>query len=245
MRLAMTALLIASSVLAAGEAPILVARPVQLFTGAVLPADLPFEAKPFAHETGFKIWWLVQGADLIAFDEQSVVMTTMKSADGKDIATTRSGKPTWKMDSFPRISEDGKYAVFTIECSADVFGQSERVAMAGSVVAITGNDRKEVELAFDPSKPSNGDAGPLKVAFGAKGMGFSNVSDAYAIKVSGLLATIASIQVLDGEAKLEPQGWSGSGDDRIYSFAKPKHAAPRLKLAYWGTSGRIKVEFRR
>lgn len=245
MRLALATLFLVNAAMSAADAPILVAKPVQLTAGAVLPADLPFEAKPIAHEAGFKIWWLVQSADLIGFDKASLAISVLKTADGKDLANNRSGNPTWKLDSFPKVSEDGKYGVFAIECSADVFGQADRVAMAGTVVAITGSDRKVSELAFNPAKPSNADAGPLKVAFGAQGMGFGNAGDTYGIKVSGPLAAIASITVLDGDAKLEDQGWSGSGDSRVYNFAKPKTGAPKLQLSYWSKSARVKVEFKR
>lgn len=244
MRLAAT-LILATASLVAADPPPLVAKPVQLTAGAVLPADLPFEAKPFGHEAGFKVWWLVQAADLIGFDEDSIVVTTLKAADGKDIATTRNGKPTWKLDSFPKVSDDGKYGVFSIECSADVFGQTDRVSMSGSLVALTGSDRKEVDLAFDPAKPSNADAGPLKIAFGAKGMRFGGGAETYGIQISGPLAAIASIEVRDGDAKLESQGWGGSGDSRTYNFAKPTTATPKLKLSYWGTSARVKVDFKR
>jgi hypothetical protein len=245
MRLAAATLILASAVLAAADPPALSAKPVQLTTGAVLPADLPFDAKPFAHEAGFKIWWLVQASDLIGFDEDSVVMNALKSADGKDLATTRNGKPTWKLDSFPKVSDDGKYGVFSIECSADVFGKTDRLSMSGTLVALTGSDRKEADLAFDPAKPSNVDAGPLKIAFGAKGMRFGGAAETYGIQVSGPLVAIASIEVRDGDAKLESQGWSGSGATRTYNFAMPKTATPKLKLSYWGTSARVKVEFTR
>lgn len=247
MRILATALVCAAG-LAAAEPAALAAKPVQISVGAPLPADLPFEAKPFGHEQGLKIWWLVQSEDLIGFDEESAKVTVM-TLDGKDIASSRSGKPTWKLDSFPKVSEDGKYAVFCVECSSDVFGKADAVKMAGSVVALTGSDRKDVELAFDPAKPSNADVGPLKVAFGAKGFsmpGFGGGDAAsYGITISGPLQTIAAIAVVDGDAKLESHGWSGGGDQRSYTFAKPKGAAPKLKLSYWGTSARVQVAFKR
>jgi len=245
MHLIATILVLATVALHAADPPALVAKPVQVAAGAVLPADLPFKAKSFGIKPGFKVWWLVQSTDLIGFDEKSVVVTALKSADDKDIATTRSGKPTWKLDSSPKVSDDGKYGVFAIECSADAFGQIDRIVIVGTIVALTGSDRKDAVLAFDPAKPSETEAGPLKVSFGAKGlMSLGHSDNVYGIKVSGSLSSLARIAVLDGEAKLESQGWSGVGDSRVYNFTKPKNAAPKLMLSYWGDSTRVKVEFR-
>lgn len=226
----------------AGEAPF-TARAVQITSCAPLPSTVGFEAKPMGHQDGFVIWWLVQGADIIGVKEDSLAVTTLKTPDGKDLAQSRSGRPNWKMGAFPKATADGTCALFSLECSADVFGQAERLAIAGSVVVLTGGNPQTQELPFDPAKPSTAKAGPLTVTFGAKS-GFGD-PDSYGITVKGPLASIISMEIADGGSTRKSQGWSGMNDERTYHFPKPTAAAPKLALRWWGTSGEAKVELKR
>lgn len=246
MRLA--ACLVLATALAAADpaapAPAFTVRAVQVLSSAPLPGDLPFELKPFGHETGFKIWFLVEGADIIGLDEKSLAITTLTTADGRDLAKQRNGKPTWKLDSFPKVSDDGRRAVFAIECGAEAFGQAESAKLAGRIGVMTGGDRQEQELAFDPAKPSKAEVGKLALEFGAKGFGFGG-GDGYGIKISGPLATIASLEIVDGDKRIRSNGWSGSDGARTYQFEKPAGAAPKLAIAWWGRSAQVAVDLKR
>ncbi len=236
-----------ATALAAAEpaAPAFSVRAVQVLSSAPLPGDLPFELKPFGHETGFKIWFLVEGADIIGLDEKSLAITSLTAADGRDLAKQRNGKPTWKLDSFPKVSDDGRRAVFAIECSAEAFGQAESAKLAGRIGLLTGSERQEQELAFDPAKPSKAEVGKLALEFGAKGFGFGGGGDGYGIKISGPLATIASLEIVDGDKRIRSNGWSGSDGARTYQFEKPAGAAPKLAIAWWGRSAQVMVDLKR
>lgn len=237
---AIPAILLAISSAAAADGAPLAARAVQFLACAPLPAEIPFGAKPSGYEPGFKIWFLVDGADLIGFQDDSLAITTLATADGKDLSTLRNGKPAWKLDMFPKVTDDGKYGIFAIECTADGFGQVDRARIAGSILAQTGSDRQKQDIPFDPAKPSTAKAGPLAITFGSAAFG-----GGYGISVKGPLSAIAGIEVVDGAKRTSHTGWSATNDERTYSFPKPVSAAPQLALTWWGRSSTVKVDIKR
>jgi hypothetical protein len=228
----------------AGDAPKATVKPVQFLVCAPLPAELPFSAKPFGHEPGFKIAWLIEGEDLIGISEGSLVVTALKTPDGKNLAVARNGSTTWKLGSFPKVSDDGRFAVFTIDCSAQAFGQVEQLSIEGSVAVMTGSDRRTEELAFDPEKPSKATVGPLTIDFGAKD-DMPMMGGGYGISVTGPREIISSIEIMDGGKRLKRRGSSYSNNVCTYQFDRPTNPAPKLQLAWWGKTGEFTLALKR
>ncbi len=197
-----------------------VASVVMLKACTPLPAEVPFDVKPMGMETGWAMAFLIQGEDLVAVKEDSLEVTTLTLA-GKDVANSHSGKPTWEIGSFPKASEDGKYASFTIEGQDALIGRVDQLALTGTIVVKVGGEL--VTTASTPLSP--GDAAVTLAGFtvsvdkseGKKGM-FGG--DGQGVTVSGPLDDIAEITLTADGKKVDSQGWSGGGDNRTYNFAK-------------------------
>ncbi len=213
-------LLASCTLAAAAPAAEPVASVIMVKACTPLPAEVPFDVKPMGIEPGWEMAFLIQGEDLVAIKDESLEITALALA-GKDVTNSRSGKPTWKMGSFPKASEDGKYASFTVEGQDALIGRMDQLTLAGTIVVKIGG-----ELVTSASTPlSPGDAAVTLAGFtvsvdkseGKKGM-FGG--DGQGITVTGPLADIAEIAVTVDNKKINSQGWSGSGDGRTYNFAK-------------------------
>jgi hypothetical protein len=240
--------LLIPAALCAAEPAALTARPIQIVSCDRLASELPFEAKPMGYEPGFQIFYAVTGEDLIGFKDDSLAVDGIKTADGKDLGKSRTGKPTWKMGSFPKVTEDGKTGIFSLECSEVAFGKVESLKISGSVVALIGSDLQNKEIAFTVGKDAEQKLDSLTITFGGKGSAFGAMmggeqKERIGVKIEGPLAVIAHLEIVDGERRLESRGWSGSDDARDYDFEKPTSATPKLAISYWKVFKEVKVPF--
>ncbi|MBA2480504.1 MAG: hypothetical protein H0V44_07565 [Planctomycetes bacterium] len=222
-----------ASVTAAEDAPALTVRPIQIIACEAIPAEVPFEVKPMLHDPGFRISYLVEGRDLIGFKDDSVVIDSMITPDGRDISKKPNGEPTYKMMSFPKAADDGKFGVFQVECSDNQFGKVEQLAITGRVIALTGtkSTKGTVELALDDKAPQT--LGIYKVSPASGKPIFGGDGSGMGITVSGELDRIIAITASEGGKELERSGSAGSDHERTYSFAKAAGKTVSLTITWW------------
>lgn len=238
--------LLAAAIAGAAEPAALAAKPIQIISCSELPVELPYDVKPMQHKPGFRISYLVTAADLIGFKEDSLVIGRLATADGRNLAANRLGKPTCELGSFPKVTEDGRCGVFELECSEAAFGSVESLAVAGSVVALTGSDLQHQEVAFAVDTPSEATVGSFAISFGsledrAKSGLVGGGKDGYLIRIMGNKAAIANLAIVDGEQRIKPTFSSGGGGRNVYGFAKPAKNAARLAISYWKNVQEVQV----
>jgi hypothetical protein len=239
--------LIAGSLVAA-DAPTVTCKPVMITTCAELPASIDFQTRPMGYELGVKIAYLVEGEDLIGFKDDSLSITSITTADGKDISKKRNGKVAWKQDSFPKTTDDGKYGIFAIEISENAFGKSDGLTVNGSIVALTGGDRQTKKITFKLGEAKVEDLGGLKVsltggkktaekegAFGGFGGG------GFGVQVSGDIAKVAELAMTEGDNKLDRQGSHWSGTQKTWNFAKPAGDTVTVDITWWNKLAPVTV----
>jgi hypothetical protein len=223
----------------------LTARPVQRVSCAVLPADMAFDVKPMGHEAGFEIYYLVEGEGLAGVKEDSLVVDAILTKDGKDISKSRTGRPAWEQGPWPKVSEDGKYAVFSVKSDVDQFGNVESLSVKGSITiqAATQRDKKNATLVLAEKQPKK--IGPFTVVAEGAGdeadaMGGANLG----IRVSGPLASLLDVSVStpDGKA-LESQGNMGDGTTRTFFFEACTAPSVTVEANYWTDLSERKVIF--
>ncbi len=241
-------LALVSGILHAADAPTVTCKPVMITTCAELPASIDFQTRPMGYELGVKIAYLVEGEDLIGFKDESLNITSITTADGKDISKKRNGKAAWKQDSFPKTTDDGKYGIFAIEISESAFGKTDGLTVNGSIVALTGGDRQTRKVTFKISDAKVEDVGGLKVSltggkksaekespFGGFGGG------GFGVQVSGDIAKVADLAMFEGDNKLDRQGSHWSGTQKTWNFAKPAGDTVTVEISWWNKLAPVTV----
>lgn len=210
---------------------------VQYKVGSSLGDEVPFEVKPMGHKFGAELSFLVKGEGLVAFKDDSVVIKSMIDRDGKELSKNTRGKAVWKEGSFPKVSEDGDLASFSVELRGDLMGKLEGATIDGSVVMSTGGetDKGSGKLSKG-AKPV--EIGPFKVSIGKAGM-FGR--DGTSIKIQGDYAAIIELEVKDGDKKLDDSGTSWSGDTKTYSFEKAEAKELDVTISYWKNLSEVTV----
>lgn len=203
-------------------------RVAQYQVGATLPDGLPFEVKPMAHQPGLKLDLLVVAEDLVGFKDDSLKVESFTGRDGADLGTSRRGRPTWKMASFPSVSEDGRYGRVGIEVTGDLLGKVEGSRLKGSVVVRTGSETLEGsgEVAAETVE-----IGPYRVSV-AKGGGMFG-GGGKGIRVQGDHGAIVSITAKAGDKELDSSGSSWSGDNKTFYFDGLESESCTVVLRYW------------
>jgi hypothetical protein len=241
-------LILTACTLAAADGPAVTCKPVMITSCAELPASIGFQERPMGYELGIKIAYLVEGEDLIGFKEDSLAITAITTADGKNIATKRNGKPAWKQGSFPKTTDDGKFGIFTIEVSENVFGKTDGLSVSGTIVALSGSDRQTKKTAFKLGEAKTEDVGGLKVSLvGAKkgkedaGANSFFGGGGFGVQVAGDITKVAEVVLLEGTTKLDSQGSSWSGSERTWNFAKPTGDSVTVEITYWNKMAAVTV----
>lgn len=219
----------ATAALSAADSPAFTCKPVMISAGAELPAAIGFTDRPMGYELGCKIAYLVEGEDLIGFKKDSLLITAITTADGKDFATKRNGKPSWKQGHFPKTTDDGKYGIFTIEVNENLFGRTDGLNITGTIVALSGTDRQTKKLTLKVGDAAAEDVGGLKVVL----VSDKSDPDDFGVQVTGDIAKVAEITVLDGTTKLTSRGSSWSGTQRTWNFAQPAGATVTVEFTWW------------
>lgn len=243
-------LILTACTLSAADGPAVTCKPVMITSCAELPASIGFQERPMGYELGIKISYLVEGTDLIGFKKDSLAITAITTADGKNIATKHNGKPAWKQGLFPKTTDDGMFGIFTIEVSENVFGKTDGLSVTGSIIALSGSDRQIKKAIFKLSEAKAEDIGGLKVSLvGAKkgkeveaGVNpFFGGGGGFGVEVAGDITKVAEVVMLDGTTKLDAQGSSWSGSQRTWNFAKPAGDSVTVEITYWNKLAAVTV----
>ena len=243
-------LVLIASALTAADAPVITCKPVMITACAELPASIGFQERPMGYELGVKISYLVEGQDLIGFKDESLMITAITTADGKNIANKRNGKPAWKQGSFPKTTDDGKFGIFSIEVSENVFGKTDGLSVTGTIVALSGSDRQTKKATLKLSETKTEDVGGLKVSLvgtkkdkpaAAGPTPFFGGGGDFGVQVAGDINKIAEVVLLEGTTKLDAQGSSWSGSERTWNFAKPAGDSVTVEITYWNKLATVTV----
>lgn len=241
-------LALAAAVIPAAEATVASCKPVMISACAELPASIDFQNRPMGYELGFKIVYLVEGEDLIGFKKDSLVITTITGADGKDLAKKRNGKPSWKEGSFPKTTDDGKFGIFEIEVSENQFGRTDGISVTGSITAFSGSDRQTRKVTLTVGEAKVEDVGGLKVHLVGGGAGaktekpsFFGGGDSFGVEVEGDINKLAEVELFDGTTKLEHQGTSWSDTQKTCNFTKPAGKTLTAEITYWNKLATVLV----
>jgi hypothetical protein len=234
----MTVGLLAMGAVYAQEAgqPSVRARPVQIVSCDDLPARLDFKVKPMGYKPGFQIYYLLEGENLVGIKKDSLVLDFIKTASGSDISKHRNGKPAYEQGSFPKVSEDGKHGVFSVEVEENQFGKLENLSIKGTITVLTGSQRKEQSVELSVADKQKKKVGPFSVAIASGGgslMGMGSSDKTIGVELTGPLESIIEIKLLDGAHELNSEGWMSDGSSKTFSFSKPRNTTVSVSINHW------------
>ena len=203
-----------------------------------LPSDMPFGAKPHNHPDGFKVTYILVGEGMTAIDEDSLKISSIKLADGKEISKTRTGRANYKMGSFPKIGEKGEYGAFSIEIKEKAFGKIDGLKISGSLTVLMGDKVLEKTTSPGDLTKLNDEVGGLKIAYS-----INKFNKKGGISVEGDLSKVVSVTLIDAKGKeLESNGSMTWDNKKTYDFRNiPKNG--QLKISYWNSMVPKEVKF--
>jgi hypothetical protein len=204
-----------------------VAKPIQYTFTMPDAVGLDFKLKPMnaGETTGCEIFYLVTGNNLTEVDRDSINITSVTTRDGKDISKDNRGRPTWKIGAFPRVSDDGKQAVFSIFIATEA--SLAAPAIKGGVNIKSAGKTETETLTFKTAdKGKEQKAGPVTFAI-------DKDDDDFGIVMKGDRSLISEISITAGGKKIKQNGYMGMNNKTTYSFAsEPNTAEFTLSISY-------------
>lgn len=199
--------------------------PIQTVACDDLPNNLSFRFKPFGYSKGFQVHYLIEGKDLVYIKKESLKVEYIKGKDGKDISKLR-GKDAYKLGSFPKVSEDGKYALFSVASKSNQFGKVDSLEIKGSITLFSAskNEKKTLEATIGTTQK----IGPLNIAVSQDKYRRSRI----VVDVSNAYALI-DLKLIDGDKEYKAKSSSWRKQSKKYKFEKPKNTTFTLKVSYW------------
>jgi hypothetical protein len=202
-------------------------KAVQSVSSDDLPNGLPFKVKPFGYSQGFKIYYLIEGENLVKIKKDSLDLAYIKGADGKDISTMHGGKKAYRLGSFPKVTDDGKYASFALESKINQFGKVDSLSLKGTITVFVASKHKEdgVEM----SVGATNSVGPFSVEVTPNKFRSNRIS----VNVMAPYENVIDVKIMDGDKELKSKSSSWNPKSKNYSFDKPKSEKFMLKISYW------------
>lgn len=205
--------LLALSTVVALAAPVFAdeANLVMVSASSGIPEGTDFNVKPNNYNYGVTLSFFIEDENLIAFEKGSM------EAEGG-----------WKMGTWPKVSEDGTQASFSISKKGNHLKKLDKLKVTGTVKMLTGS-----KTAKDSKKANTSTAekiGPYDVKLVIK----PNNNWGNGVEVKGELDNVKKINVTNPDGKkLEKQGWSGGfNDKKTYNFKGIKDGAT-VEIVYW------------
>jgi hypothetical protein len=214
-------------------------KPLMVQLGAPAGVELSFQDKPMGYETGYVIHLLVHGEGIAGIKDDSLAITTLAAADGKNLATGRTGKPAWKMGSFPKVTEDGKVAIFSIEGPDNLLGRVDGVTLTGSITLLLGSEVGTAatgEIDAKASKPVQFPGFTVKTGHAASVihmLGGGGDDQGISVTVEGNLGAIIEVKASQGGAALESSSSSSNDTWRTYDFSGKPAGTVAVTVTYW------------
>eukprot|EP00112_Aurelia_sp_Birch-Aquarium-sp1_P010178 Seg21867.1 transcript_id=Seg21867.1/GoldUCD/mRNA.D3Y31 product="hypothetical protein" protein_id=Seg21867.1/GoldUCD/D3Y31 len=161
------------------------------------------------YKEGITLHFAVQTEGMISFDENSL------KAEG------------WKLGPFPKVSEDGKTATFSLFKAGKLLGKKEEEKAQGTIEIITGEAPVTKTITLNDGEKPQEVAG-CKFSLNLKKEGFFDTG----IKVVGKFENIKSVSIKQDGKITQSSGWGGMNKTRVYTFEDIKNGAEVI-ITYW------------
>jgi hypothetical protein len=233
---------------------------------ANLPAEVTFREKPNYCGDKPSISFMAKSADLVGFKSESLKITKM-TLNGADISTNRLGEPSYSQGSFPNVTKDGIYGIFSVEIDKPIFSELQKVKLEGEITLTTSKKLVNAPVKnFDLSKPYSADVGPYRITYAppvatntttppaasdkslvgamtAALVGNSN-DGSISISAKGDLTALIGIELIDKDKVVASNGSMSTGTEKSFSFAPPTNNIVSLKISYWEELKEVVIPFK-
>lgn len=225
--------------------------------------SLDFSAKPqVCNMSSQAITFMVSGKNIAVIDKASLKISKLE-IKGEDARYNRKGDDAFEFGSFPKVEDNGEYAIFDIELKSAPFGYIASVSLEGTIDIMTSKgvineERKAINLqeSFSleigpltlsnqpkPAQEKANEGGLIGDAL-SKGMRtafLGEEGDSLAIYINGDHDSLVSLEVYENGKKLKQSWYTTSGTERKRTFGKPTGSNISLKLKYWNGMQKVTV----
>jgi len=210
-------LIITLSCVAAQEA-----KHVMTTAGAGIPESADFSVKPMGYEFGLTYSFIIEGENIVLIKEDS-------------LKTESQG---WKMGPFAKIQDDGAIGSFSIKKKGNYLGKEFDEKVNGTVTIVTGSST-ETKTFILKNKAKPVQAGGLKFSLN---LGGNNFMGGKGVKVVGDFNKIKSVELNQGDKKVESNGSSWDNKSKTFSFSDIKDGA-EVTVTWWTDLAEKEVAF--
>ena len=243
--------------LVAADGATLACKPVEVTSWADFPgSEIWFGKRARGH--GVEITYLVEADILMGFKDDSLAITAITTADGKNLATSIKGRPTWKQGSYDNPTMHKKFGTFTIAVSENVMGKTDGLNVSGSIVALIGK-RDTKKIAFNLSEAKAEIIDGLRISLGgtdtmveamARMEKRAKIGPLFGVTIAGEVNKVLNVVLrngVTGEAYRENQQIHGGKGlhpkytERTWFFSKPTVDEVTVELTYWNTLEEVTI----
>jgi hypothetical protein len=203
-----------------------------------LPAieELPDGFKPMgADKTGCEVAFAIAGDGLIYIERGSIKIDSIVDQNGNDVSENEEGFGSWKTEHFPKASNDGKFALFSVFVATEKPMVMPRIA--GSVKVNSAGRTRTQRIAFK----TDGSSGTQK----AGDLAFAVADESrFAIAMSGKesLVTDIAVEAADGTT-FAKEGYLFTPQKATYFFPRPDAEEFELVVTYYVDVKETEVAF--
>lgn len=174
------------------------------------------------------ITFMIEGRDIAVLDKKSLAFSKLE-VGGRDVRYNRKGEAEFEMGSFPKVDDDGQYALFDVNLNSAPFGHVGSASVDGTLDVFTSERLiNEDKAGIDLGKPFSFKAGPLTVsnqpmhvrqqggvlgkagealAEGLQAAFMGNQGDSLMLYITGNLDAFVELEVYENGEKVN-SGWS-------------------------------------
>lgn len=220
-------------------------KPIMVQAATPIVEELKSLEKPMEYLPGFKIFLMVTGKDIRAFEKYRLAIDYVRTNDGQDVYKLTNGKSNFIKGS-GRSTANGEKAFFSIESLDNIFGKVETLQMKGEITLLTSSKSESIstdELDFGKSESQK--IGPFTLTANPneepRGGIVGRVDDksTLKVKVEGACEAISTISfIVDGKDCRSNRRSRVVRDNRlledwIYSLESTKGNNVVVKINYW------------
>jgi hypothetical protein len=191
------------------------------------------------YRPGFKIFLMVDGKDIRAFETYRLAIEYVKTNDGQDIYKLVNGRSNF-IHGHGRSTADGEKAFFSIESTENIFGKVETLQIKGEITFSTSSKSESVvtnELDYEKSESQK--IGTFTVTANSKeeppGRFPGRDDKGLKVKIHGPHEAISTISfIVDGKDSKSNRRFRDFKDNSwIYSLESTKGSKVAVKINYW------------
>ncbi|WP_281649183.1 hypothetical protein [Parendozoicomonas sp. Alg238-R29] len=202
-------------------------EPVAFVDCKEIPQSFGEFGKPQDCRYGSKIYFMISDGNITNIKSDSLTLNKLE-IEGKDILAKRNGDDNYKLSSFPRVSDDAKHLMFSIEIKENEFLKLQNTKLSGAISYYTskGLERHNQKFNLDQGLQTTLHSFDLKSSLQDDG----NLIE---IEVTRDFNSVNSIKLESNGIKLQSKGMAKGPQRHRYYFEAAGSSEIDIAITSW------------